>query len=119
MLAPVGDFAADIVSKNGDKLIYNEFKSWSSNLMGQSNMVDQMTGTLTQISNLDEMRFIFNANRWVPDAAKLKTALQGKSGLFDAIPDAKKLELFQTIDTQEIINILADDDVFSIIFKVQ
>ena len=116
---PGRDFAADVRTKVGSVLSFKEFKNWSSNLMGQSNMIEQMTGTMSVIDELDQMKFIFNPSRWVPTASQFKTALNGKKGLIDAMSDAKKTQLFGTTSADEIINILSSEEVFELIIKVQ
>ena len=116
---PGREFAADVVTDVGGVPHYKEFKSWSSNLMGQSNMVDQMTGTMSVINNLDEMKFIFNPSRWKPTASQFKTALQGKKSLIEAVSNSKKTQLFGTTNADEIIDILSSDEVFETIIKVQ
>ena len=113
---PGRDFAADVVT-GGEK--FYEFKSWSSNLLGQSNMIDQMVGTMSVINNLDEMKFIFNPSRWVPTASQFKAALQGKRSLIEGISNTKKDLLFRTRDVDEIIDILSSNEVFETIIKVQ
>jgi hypothetical protein len=114
---PGRDFAADVVTVVGKNNQYKEFKNWSSNLMGQSNMIDQMTGTIEVINDLNDMKFIFNPSRWKPTAAQLRTALEGKRSLIDAISNTKKDLLFQTRDTDEIIDILSSDEIFNLIVK--
>ena len=116
---PGRKFAADVVTDVGGVPHYKEFKSWSSNLMGQSNMIDQMTGTMSVINNLDEMKFIFNPSRWKPTASQFKTALQGKKSLIEAVSNTKKTQLFGTTNADEIIDILSSDEVFETIIKVQ
>lgn len=116
---PGKKFAADVVTDVGGVPHYKEFKNWSSNLMGQSNMIDQMTGTMSVIKNLDEMKFIFNPSRWTPTASKFKRALQGEKSLIESVSNAKKTQLFGTTNADEIIDILSSDEVFETIIKVQ
>lgn len=116
---PGRDFAADVRTLSGNLTSFKEFKSWSSNLMGQSNMIDQMTGTMSVIDELAQMKFIFNPFRWTPTASQFKTALQGKKSLIEAVSNAKKTQLFGTTNADEIIDILSSDEVFETIIKVQ
>ena len=71
------------------------------------------------IDELDEMKFIFNPSRWKPTASQLKTALQGKKSLIEAVSNTKKTQLFGTTNADEIIDILSSDEVFETIIKVQ
>lgn len=65
------------------------------------------------------MKFIFNPSRWTPTASQFKTALQGKKSLIEAVSEAKKTQLFGTTNADEIIDILASDEMFELIIKVQ
>ena len=116
---PGRDFAADVVTDIQEFTRYKEFKSWSSNLLSTSNTIEQMTGTMSTITRLEDMQFIFNPSRWKPSASQLRMALQSKKNLIDAVSSAKKTQLFGTTNTDEIIDILSNQEVFETIIKVQ
>ncbi len=120
---PGRDFAADVVTNVSGVPHYKEFKSWSSNLMGQSSMIDQMTGTMSVINKLDEMKFIFNPSRRTPTASQFKTALQGKSSLLDDLMASGKLQQLMPdeiiLSTSDFIDNLAKPKYFDKVFIVQ
>lgn len=120
---PGREFAADVETIQGRFAKYKEFKSWSSNLMGSSNMVDQMAGTMSTITRLEDMQFIFNPSRWKPTAAQFKTALQGKASLFDELMSSGKLQELMPdeiiLSTSDFIDNLASPKYFDKVFLVQ
>ena len=113
------DFAADIVTEVDGFVRYKEFKNWGSSQLSrtESNFVEQLAGTMSTITRLEDMQFIFNPSRWVPTNSQLKSALQRKRNLIDAVPITKKTQLFGTSNTDEIISILSGDEAFDLIIK--
>ena len=120
---PGREFAADVVTEVDGVIHYNEFKSWSSNLLGQSNMINQMVGTMSVIEDLGQMRFIFNPSRWTPTASQLKIALQSKASLFDdLLANGKLQELMPSeviLSTSDFIDNLVGPRYFDKMFIVQ
>ena len=101
-------FAVDVKSKKGGKDVYNEFKSWRSSQLKRSNTLNQLANTIKNITSLDQMRFLFDPSTgWVPSPTTLRNALNDKKSLIDNIPKAQKQLLFNTSNTDEIIEALS------------
>lgn len=116
---PGREFAADVVTSSGNRRSFYEFKNWGSSQLGysQSKFVEQLTGTLSVINDLNQVKYIFNPNRWTPNPSQIRTALLKDKHLIEELDAMLKVSLFKTRNTNEIIDILTDQEVFTSIFK--
>lgn len=116
---PGRDFAADMVTTRGGINVYYEFKNWGSTQLSGTTFANQMTGTLSVVNNLNEIKYVFNPSRWVPTTSQMRNYLQSQRSVIETLPDSKKLQLFSTEDTDEIIDVLTSDRWFNVIFRNQ
>lgn len=75
----LGNNRVDITTiRNGTTTVYYEFKNWGQNSLGSS-YVDQFARTLREVDNLDEMRDLFNPNRWTPTIEQIRQVLSNNA----------------------------------------